>query len=259
MARSPASKRLRLARAFATVLVCESTSGGSGDGPDYDLAREFEDVVAVVDAIAKASGSGVDVYGHSHGGFCAFGAAALTSNIRRLVLYEGWPAPNPEVYALPAGVEECMDAPLAEGDHEVVVETLFRDLLMMSEEELSAFRAAPSWQGRVAAAHTITRECRAELGARLDPQLRRRSLCRSSCSPAKTAPTPPRRTSRPWRPRCPTRASWCSRASSTSRTSSSPRSLPSMSRRSCATKAERAGRGRRHLHELRAPQWQPPN
>lgn len=145
--------------------------GGSGDGPDYDLAREFEDVAAVVDAIAKASGSGVDVYGHSHGGFCAFGAAALTANIRRLVLYEGWPAPNPEVYALPAGVEERMDALLAEGDREAVVETLFRDLLMMSEEELNAFRAAPSWQGRVAAAHTITRECRAELGARLDPQL----------------------------------------------------------------------------------------
>lgn len=34
-------------------------------------------MVAVVDAIAEALGSQVDVYGHSHGGFCALGAAGL--------------------------------------------------------------------------------------------------------------------------------------------------------------------------------------
>jgi pimeloyl-ACP methyl ester carboxylesterase len=42
---------------------------------------------------------------------------------------------------------------------------------LMSEDDLAAFRAAPSWPGRVAAAHTITRECRAEAQAILDPQL----------------------------------------------------------------------------------------
>ena len=144
--------------------------GGSGDGPEYTLEREYEDVAAVVDAVAEASGSAVDVYGHSHGGICAFGAAALTSNIRKLVLYEGWPVPNPEVYALTADLEARMDALLASGDLNAVVETLFRDLESMSEEDLSALRAAPSWPGRVAAAHTITRECRAERGARLDPE-----------------------------------------------------------------------------------------
>src|SRR5262245_33209218 len=92
--------------------------GASGDGADYDLTREFEDVVAVVDAVAKASGTTVDVYGHSHGGICAFGAAALTSNIRRLVLYEGWPVPNPEVYASPMDIEERMNTLLAQGNPE---------------------------------------------------------------------------------------------------------------------------------------------
>lgn len=144
--------------------------GASGDGSNYDLAREAEDVAAVVDAVAEASGSGVDVYGHSHGGFCAFGAATRTRNIRKLVLYEGWPAPEPEVYALAPEVQERMDALLAKGDHEGVVETLFRDYLEMSEEDLRAFKAAPSWPGRVAAAHTITRELRAECAARLDPR-----------------------------------------------------------------------------------------
>lgn len=79
--------------------------GGSGDGPEYDIAREYEDVAAVVDAVAGTAGSTVDLYGHSHGGIVAFGAAALTANIHKLVLYEGWPVPDPSVYALPPGME----------------------------------------------------------------------------------------------------------------------------------------------------------
>jgi pimeloyl-ACP methyl ester carboxylesterase len=79
--------------------------------------------------------------------------------------------PNPAVFALPAGLEERMDALLAAGDPGAVVETLFRELEAMSDEDMEAFKAAPSWPGRVAAAHTVTRECRGELQARLDPQL----------------------------------------------------------------------------------------
>lgn len=63
--------------------------GASGDGPVYHLGREFEDVAAVVDAVAAAAGSAVNVLGHSFGGLCAFGGATLTANVRRLVLYEG--------------------------------------------------------------------------------------------------------------------------------------------------------------------------
>jgi pimeloyl-ACP methyl ester carboxylesterase len=75
--------------------------GASGDGPDYDLAREFEDVAAVVDAVAEASGSTVDLYGHSFGGLCAFGGATLSANVGRLVLYEGWPPVDPGARRLP--------------------------------------------------------------------------------------------------------------------------------------------------------------
>jgi pimeloyl-ACP methyl ester carboxylesterase len=145
--------------------------GASGDAPEYALAREYEDVVAVVDAVAAASGAPVDLYGHSHGGIVAFGAATLTSKLRKLVLYEGWPVPDPDVYALPPGLEDRMDALLAAGDRDAVVETLFRELELLSDEDMQAFKAAPSWPGRVAAAHTITREVRAETTARLDPEL----------------------------------------------------------------------------------------
>jgi pimeloyl-ACP methyl ester carboxylesterase len=145
--------------------------GASGDGPEYALDREYEDVAAVVDAVAGASGSVVDVYGHSVGGLVAFGAATLTSNMRKLVLYEGWPVVDPAVsWALPDGLQDRLDALLAEGDRDEVVATLFREVEAMSDEDLDAFRAAPSWPGRVAAAAAITRELRAVQGARLDPE-----------------------------------------------------------------------------------------
>ena len=132
--------------------------GASGDAPDYEVTREFEDVVAVIDAVAEASGSAVDVYGHSYGGLCAFGAAAMTSTVRKLVLYEGWPPANPDAFTLQPGVAERLDLLLAEGNAEGALETFMRDVVRVSEEELGAIKSQPSWPARVAAAHTIPRE-----------------------------------------------------------------------------------------------------
>ncbi len=142
--------------------------GASGDAPNYCLQREYEDVAAVVDAVAAASGERVDLYGHSHGGIVAFGAATLTVNICKLVLYEGWPVPDPSIYALPADVVRQMDKLLADGDRDGVVEALFRSVEEMSDEDMGALRSAPSWPGRVAAAHTVTREIAGETQARLE-------------------------------------------------------------------------------------------
>jgi pimeloyl-ACP methyl ester carboxylesterase len=157
--------------AHATVHAMDRRGrGASGDAPDYEVTREFEDVAAVVDVVAEATGSPVDMLGHSFGGLCAFGAATLTANIRRLVLYEGWPSPNPDRLALPPGVRERLDALLAAGNREAVLATFFREVVGMPEAELSVYRALPAWQARIAAAHTITRESRAEQAARFDPE-----------------------------------------------------------------------------------------
>ena len=162
---------LRYLEPHATVHALDRRGRGtSGDAPDYDVAREFKDVAAVVDAVAEASGSAVDVLGHSFGGLCAFGGAALTSNIRRLVLYEGWPSPNPDLLALPPGVEERLNALLAEGNREAALETFFREVVGMPEEEFAVYRGLPAWQARIAAAHTITRESRGEQAALFDPE-----------------------------------------------------------------------------------------
>jgi pimeloyl-ACP methyl ester carboxylesterase len=144
--------------------------GASGDAARYDIRREYEDVAAVVDHIAEATGSAVDVYGHSFGGNVAFGVPPLTSNIRKLVLYEGWPVTNPDVFALPPDVEQRMDALSAAGDPDGVIETLFRSIVGMPDDEIDALKAASSWAGRVAAAPALTRELRACVQTAFDPR-----------------------------------------------------------------------------------------
>lgn len=142
--------------------------GASGDGPDYDATREFEDVAAVVDAVAEAAGAGVDVLGHSFGATCALGGAALTSNVRRLVLYE--PALDNDAFALPPDLEERMERLLAAGDREAALEVMFREVVRMPDEEFAVYRTLPAWQARIAAAHTITRELRAVTRGAFDPE-----------------------------------------------------------------------------------------
>ena len=143
--------------------------GASGDAPDYDLEREFEDVAAVVDAIAEASGSPVDVYGHSYGGECAFGAALLTSNIRSLVLYEGWPPVAPEKLVFPREVEERLGVLVTAGEREAALEMFFREVVKVPEAEIALIKTQPSWPARVATVHTIIREIRAFYADRFDP------------------------------------------------------------------------------------------
>lgn len=143
--------------------------GESGDGPDYSIDQEYADVAAVVDAAAAAAGSPVDLLGHSYGGNVAFGAATLTTNIRRLVLYEGWPAPDIAHRALPAEVMARLESLLAQGRPEQMLETVYREIVKLSEQEISDIMAAPTWPARVAAAGTVPRELFAFADQAFDP------------------------------------------------------------------------------------------
>jgi pimeloyl-ACP methyl ester carboxylesterase len=70
---------------------------------------------------------------------------------------------------LPPGVGGRLDALLAEGNRDAVVETMFRDVVLMPEAEITALRAQPAWPARVAAAPTIVRELRAIPQVPFDP------------------------------------------------------------------------------------------
>ncbi len=104
-----------------------------------------------------------NLFGHSYGSVVALEAARLTTNLRRLMLYEPW------VGRYPAGLVEELEQLAESGDREGVVTTIFRRLLGMTEEELNRYRAHPSWQARVALAEVNVREAAAEDAYEFDP------------------------------------------------------------------------------------------
>ncbi len=130
--------------------------GGSVDGDaPYAIEREGEDVAALVEAI----GAPVFVLGHSYGGMCSLEALLVTGGVRKVIFYEPPVPTGTPVY--PAGIAERIEARLAEGDRDGAVAVFFGEVFLLKERELQLMRALVSWQGRMAAAHTLPREIRA--------------------------------------------------------------------------------------------------
>jgi pimeloyl-ACP methyl ester carboxylesterase len=135
--------------------------GASGDAAGYSIEREFEDVAAVVDAVAARTGATVALWGHSYGAGCAMGGAARTTNVHRLVLYE------PSLgLAYPAGSIESIERKVASGDMEAALLEVLVEIAGMTDDEVAAMRSNPkmSWTDRLATVPTVPRECRAENG-----------------------------------------------------------------------------------------------
>ena len=135
--------------------------GASGDVEPYAVEREFEDVAAAAEVIARDAGAPVAVIGHSFGGRVALGGALRTEAIRAVVCYEGAPPAAEDRYQ-PEGAEERVRERLAAGHGDEALATFLREIVGMSDEELARYRADPVWPRRVAAAHTIVRELDAE-------------------------------------------------------------------------------------------------
>ena len=130
---------------------------GYGDAAGYDIEREFEDVVAVIDSIDGPT----DVFGHSYGAICALEAALRSGQVRRLILYEGtFPVPK-ETKLYPPEALDKVQSQLEAGDQEGALTTFYRDIVLMSPEEIEMMCSLPIWPARVALAPTIPREMRA--------------------------------------------------------------------------------------------------
>jgi pimeloyl-ACP methyl ester carboxylesterase len=130
---------------------------GSGDGRAYDIEREFEDVVALIDSIDGTVG----LLGHSYGAICALEGALRSSRVGGLVLYEGtFPVPEgTELY--PPEALESVRSSLKAGDREGALTIFYHDIALISPEEIEMLHSLPTWPARVALAPTIPHEMRA--------------------------------------------------------------------------------------------------
>ena len=107
----------QLATEFTVIVPDRRGRGDSGDGDDYSLDREIEDLQAVVDAV---DGEPV-VFAHSFGGLVAL-AAAPDLELSRLALYEpavtvGDPPETP--------LSEQLQALVAEGNEQAAMRLFF--------------------------------------------------------------------------------------------------------------------------------------
>jgi len=149
--------RPHLERDFTVYAMHRRGRGESSDGDDYSLEREGEDVAALVNAIG-----GAVVFGHSYGANCAMEAAVGGAAIEKLVLYE--PAVQ---LSYPEDFLQRLDALIAEGRREEALVAAFEGF-GVGPDQIEALRSTPTWNERVALAHTIARECRAERDYRAD-------------------------------------------------------------------------------------------
>jgi pimeloyl-ACP methyl ester carboxylesterase len=147
-----------LARRFTLYGIDRRGRRASGDGGNYALAREAEDVAAVMDAIESPA----FLLGHSFGGLCALEAALLTSDVRKLVLYEPISAPTPEERIHQGDIMDKLQKLLDAGDEEAVILTFYSDMAGLSPDAIASLRNSSLWPDRLAAAPTIVREIKAD-------------------------------------------------------------------------------------------------
>ena len=127
---------------FTIYAIDRRGRGGSDDSREYAIEREFEDVASVVDAIREP----VNLLGHSYGALCSLEAALLTSNVRKLVLYE--PPIRAGVDFYPPGTINQLKALLDAGDRGAVVTTFMSEIAKMRPADLRLLQSNAAWEAR---------------------------------------------------------------------------------------------------------------
>jgi pimeloyl-ACP methyl ester carboxylesterase len=131
--------------------------GDSGDKQPYAVAREIEDLIAIV----TAAGGSAMVFGGSSGAALVLAAAARNPAITKVIVWE-------PPYHVDAGAPDIA-ADFAEQLHALVAADRRGDAVAMFMTEaaetpadmVATMRAEPSWAGAEAVAHTLAYEAAA--------------------------------------------------------------------------------------------------
>ena len=127
--------------------------GESGDATEYAFEREVADVLAVLDVIDEP----VTLLGHSFGANIALKVSVRTDDLAALILYEPAIPTGDHEFSNQAAVDE-INSFIDDGMNEQAVVVFEREIGGLTSAEIEVFRSDPSWEDRVAAAHTLPRE-----------------------------------------------------------------------------------------------------
>jgi len=126
--------------------------GDSGDTPPYAVAREVEDLAALIDL----AGGSAFVFGHSSGAVLALEAAKQGLPITKLALYEPPFVLDESRPPLPADYVPHLRQLIASGRPEEALIYFMTAAVGIPAEYIDGMKEAPFWASSVAVAHTIS-------------------------------------------------------------------------------------------------------
>ena len=143
---------------FTTFSMDRRGFGASGDAEEYAIERDFEDVAAVVDDVAVRTGES--------GRRCS--ATPTVPTARSVVP----PSPATSITSCSTSRASACSTRRARSTTwtrrsraartSACMVAILTEFVGMTEAEIDAMRSSSVWPARLAAAHTIPRECRAE-------------------------------------------------------------------------------------------------
>ena len=139
-----------LAPSFTVLAYDRRGRGDSGDTPPYAVAREIEDLAAV---LALAGGPAC-VFGHSSGAGLAVLAAADGVAISKLAVYEAPYMVDKGDDLPPADLAVRITELSSAGRRGEAVEFWMKDTIRLPAEVITQMRQSPGWPGMEAIVHT---------------------------------------------------------------------------------------------------------
>lgn len=146
----------------------------SGDGTGYSIDSEFQDIVAVAEALSEDAGRLVDVFAHSYGATCTLGAANRGASFQRVVLYE-----PPARQTCSLEFVDRISTYVHDGRVGKAMVTFLMETIGMTSEEVNELRRTPPTYDILSVlSATLPREALALLGVEL-PKLASSVTCPS--------------------------------------------------------------------------------
>jgi pimeloyl-ACP methyl ester carboxylesterase len=150
----------RLGEHYTTYHYDRRGRGGSGDTAPYALAREIEDIVAL---IADAGGSAY-LHGHSSGALLALAAADTGLPVPKMSVYEAPVSVDGSRPPAPADAAAQIEAAVDAGDRDRAVEVFLTKCVGVPAPFVDQMKQAPIWSGFTDVANTLAYD--AELSGR---------------------------------------------------------------------------------------------
>ena len=141
-----------LAPTFTVLNYDRRGRGDSGDAGTYAVAREIEDI----DALVGVAGGSAALFGSSSGAMLALEAAnQLGARITGLVLFEPPCIVDASRAPIPDAFVQRVTAHLAAGRRVAVVREFMQECVGVPEEMLGMLQKSPMWPGMEQVAHTL--------------------------------------------------------------------------------------------------------